>query len=132
MPWLYWAILIAALVVVFSLISLLLARWLSKREPYSSFMHLRTRRKVTFFRLGLSDKRVPLYVKAIPVVLVLYLANPIDIIPDFIPVLGYLDDVAIVLLALALMMKLTPRVVVLELIQQSQAADVPEGSKDDD
>ena len=95
-------------------------------------MRLRTRRKLTFFWLGLMDKRVPFYVKAIPVLLVPYLASPIDLIPDFIPVLGYLDDVAIVLLALALMMKLTPRAVVLDLIQQAEAADVPETSKDDD
>lgn len=132
MSWVYWVILFVALIVFFSVVSYLTARWLARREPYSGFMHLRTRRKLTFFRLGLMDKRVPLYVKAIPVLLVPYLASPIDLIPDFIPVLGYLDDVAIVLLALALMMKLTPRAVVLDLIQQAEAADVPETSKDDD
>ena len=132
MSWVYWVILFVALIVFFSVVSYLTARWLARREPYSGFMHLRTRRKLTFFRLGLMDKRVPLYVKAIPVLLVPYLASPIDLIPDFIPVLGYLDDVAIVLLALALMMKLTPRAVVLDLIQQAAAADVPETSKDDD
>jgi uncharacterized membrane protein YkvA (DUF1232 family) len=132
LSWVYWVILILALIILFSLGSFFLARWLAKHEPYSDFMHLRNRRKITFFRLGLSDNRVPLYVKAIPVVLVLYLANPIDIIPDFIPVLGYLDDVAIVLLALALMLRLTPRAVVLELIQQAREADIPAGSEDDD
>jgi len=119
---------IALGVISFSLMLFFMIRWLARREPYSDFMRLRTRRKITFFRLMLHDKRVRLYVKLIPVVLVIYLAFPFDIIPDFIPVLGYLDDVALVLLALVLIIKLTPRAVVLELIQQAQAADAPAGA----
>ena len=53
--------------------------------------------------------------------LLVYLAIPFDIIPDFVPVLGYLDDVALVLLALVLIIKLTPRTVVQELIDKAQA-----------
>jgi uncharacterized membrane protein YkvA (DUF1232 family) len=69
----------------------------------------------------LREKRVPLYVKVIPVVLLVYLAIPFDIIPDFVPVLGYLDDVALVLLALVLIIKFTPRTIVQELIDKAQA-----------
>ena len=89
--WLYLAIMIIVGVVVSSWLLFVLIRWLAKREPYSTFMRLRTRRKLTFFRLMLRDKRVPLYVKAIPFAVVVYLSIPFDIIPDFIPVLGYLD-----------------------------------------
>jgi uncharacterized membrane protein YkvA (DUF1232 family) len=65
------------------------------------------------------NKRVPWYVKSIPVILVLYLSMPFDIIPDFVPVLGYLDDVAIALLALVLVIKLTPRDAVLDLLKDA-------------
>ena len=59
-------------------------------------------------------------VKFIPVLLALYLANPIDLIPDFIPVLGYVDDVAVIVIALALMIRFTPNDVVLELVSESR------------
>ena len=57
--------------------------------------------------------------------LVLYLLIPFDIVPDFIPVLGYLDDVAIALLALVLVIKLAPAQVVLEMLQQAQGVEAP-------
>ena len=71
----------------------------------------------------LRDARVPLCVKAIPLLLLLYLASPIDLVPDFIPVLGYLDDVLVVLFAFVLIVNLTSRAVVQDLIQQAKAAD---------
>ena len=123
MFWLYLAIIIVVGLVVSSLLLFGLIRWLARREPYSTFMRLRTRRKLTFFRLMLRDKRVPLYVKAIPIALVVYLSIPFDIIPDFIPVLGYLDDVAIALLALALVIKLSPWPVLVELLDQAKGMD---------
>ena len=98
-------------------------------------MRLRNRRKVTFFRLMLTDKRVPVYVKSIPVLLVLYLAMPFDLIPDFFPVLGYLDDVGVALLAPVLIIKLTPRNVVLDLIglaEEASLAPVKASKVDDD
>jgi uncharacterized membrane protein YkvA (DUF1232 family) len=98
-------------------------RWLARREPYRAFIRLRTRRKLTFVRLMMRDGRVPLYVKAIPLLLLLYLANPIDLAPDFIPVVGWLDDVLVVLLAFVLIVRLTSRAVVEDLIQKARAAD---------
>lgn len=41
------------------------------------------------------DPRVPWYAKAVAVVVAAYALSPVDLIPDFIPVLGYLDDVLI-------------------------------------
>ncbi len=55
------------------------------------------------------DRRIPLAARAIPPALVLYLATPIDVIPDFIPVLGHLDDVLIVGLGIHLLLRFTPR-----------------------
>jgi len=54
------------------------------------------------------DGRVPLRARAILPALVLYLAMPLDVIPDFIPLLGYLDDVLIVLAAAWLLLRLIP------------------------
>ncbi len=107
----------------FALTAVLMLRWLGKREPYSNFIKLRTRRKLTFVRLMMGDDRVPMYVKIIPVLLLLYLTSPIDLVPDFIPVLGYLDDVVIALLALALIIRLTSGPVVMDLLQRAQLSD---------
>jgi len=43
------------------------------------------------------------------VVLVAYAVSPVDLIPDFIPVLGYLDDLVLLPLGIALIIRLTPR-----------------------
>ena len=45
--------------------------------------------------LALKDKRTPWYAKILAAVIVVYALSPIDFIPDFIPVLGYLDDLII-------------------------------------
>ena len=58
--------------------------------------------------------RVPLPAKLILPALVLYLMFPIDLIPDFIPVLGYLDDVLVVILAFWAFDRLVPPGVVAE------------------
>ena len=121
----FWLYLVAFAVAVVTALALLLfwfVHWLANREPYGAFVRLSTRQKLTFFRLLLRDreKRVPLYVKVVPIALVIYLSIPFDIIPDFVPVLGYLDDVAIVLVSLFLVMRLLPRPVVLDLLDQAK------------
>ncbi len=56
----------------------------------------------------LADPRVPVLPKLVLPVLLLYLAMPLDIIPDFIPVLGQLDDLVVAFLAIGLFAKLCP------------------------
>jgi uncharacterized membrane protein YkvA (DUF1232 family) len=51
------------------------------------------------------DPSIPLLARMIPPALVLYLASPIDLIPDFIPVVGYLDDILVLALATSLLVK---------------------------
>ena len=58
--------------------------------------------------LASRDPRVPWYAKAVAVAVATYAAAPIDLVPDFIPVLGYLDDLIIVPLGIALVIKLIP------------------------
>src|SRR5947208_6838189 len=54
------------------------------------------------------DPRVPWYAKALAFCVARYALSPIDLIPDFIPVLGYLDDLIIVPLGILLVIKLVP------------------------
>ena len=60
----------------------------------------------------LRDRRVPLFTKIIPVIAFLYLAWPTDIIKDFIPILGHLDDLIVVGLLLLLFIAASPGQVV--------------------
>ena len=59
--------------------------------------------------LAARDPRVPFVAKLVVVLVVAYALSPIDLIPDFIPVLGYLDDVLLLPIGIALAIKLMPR-----------------------
>ncbi len=58
--------------------------------------------------LACRDPRTPWYAKALAAAIVAYAFSPIDLIPDFVPVLGYLDDLLIVPAGLALAVRLVP------------------------
>jgi uncharacterized membrane protein YkvA (DUF1232 family) len=75
---------------------------------------------VLFKRL-LRDPRVPRRAKAALVFAVPYLASPIDLIPDFIPVLGQLDDALVVIAVLGYVARRAGRDVVAELWPGSEA-----------
>src|SRR5262245_58618363 len=66
------------------------------------------RRDVHTLYLAGRDPRVPWYAKALAVLVAGYALSPIDLIPDFIPVLGYLDDVILVPLGILLGIRLIP------------------------
>lgn len=55
------------------------------------------------------DPRVPLLPKSLLIMVVAYALSPIDLIPDFIPVLGYLDDLILLPLGIALVIKMIPK-----------------------
>jgi uncharacterized membrane protein YkvA (DUF1232 family) len=59
------------------------------------------------YRCG-RDPRVPWYAKGLALFVAGYALSPIDLIPDFIPVVGYLDDVILVPLGVLLVIKLIP------------------------
>lgn len=64
----------------------------------------------------MGDQRVSLAIKVIvPVLAALYVLSPVDLLPDVIPALGQMDDLAILLLALRLFIQVAPRDVVQEL-----------------
>ena len=58
--------------------------------------------------LASKDPRVPLYVKILLLMIIAYALSPVDIVPDFIPVLGYLDDLIILPLGIYLVLRLIP------------------------
>jgi uncharacterized membrane protein YkvA (DUF1232 family) len=58
------------------------------------------------------DERTPVWIKILALITAAYALSPIDLIPDFIPVLGYLDDIIIVPLGLLLVIKLTPKEII--------------------
>ena len=60
------------------------------------------------------DPRVPWYAKAFMSLVLAYAFSPIDLIPDFIPVFGYLDDLIIVPLGIALSLKMIPAQVMID------------------
>ena len=66
------------------------------------------KRDVTALTFAVRDFRVPWYAKAVAGFVVAYALSPIDLIPDFIPVLGYFDDAIIVPLGILLAIKLIP------------------------
>lgn len=61
--------------------------------------------------LALKDRETPVICKVLAAITVVYALSPVDLIPDFIPVIGYLDDLIILPALIALTVKLIPRAV---------------------
>jgi uncharacterized membrane protein YkvA (DUF1232 family) len=83
-----------------------LGRWKARTQQ------LRT--EVYALYLAYKDPRTPWYAKILAGVVVGYAFSPIDLIPDFIPVLGYLDDLVLVPLGVVLVIKMIPAQVMAE------------------
>jgi uncharacterized membrane protein YkvA (DUF1232 family) len=82
----------------------------------------RLKRDTYALYLTLKDPRVPWYARLNAGLVVAYAFSPIDLIPDFIPVLGYLDDLVIVPLGIALTLRLIPPAVLADARARSEAA----------
>jgi len=76
--------------------------------------------------LAYQDPRVPWYARAFSACVVGYAFSPIDLVPDPIPVLGYLDDLVLIPLGIALALRMIPQEVMVECRQKAEAA-VSEG-----
>jgi uncharacterized membrane protein YkvA (DUF1232 family) len=81
------------------------------------------RRETHALFLAYRDPRVPWYAKLLAACVVAYAFSPIDLIPDFIPVLGTLDDLVLVPLGIALSLKLIPPQVMAECRARAAAAE---------
>jgi len=80
-----------------------------KRETYAVYLACR-------------DSRVPWYGRVLAACIVGYAFSPIDLIPDFVPVLGYLDDLILIPLGIALLLKVIPSEVMAECREKAAVA----------
>jgi uncharacterized membrane protein YkvA (DUF1232 family) len=87
-----------------------------KRDLNKRIMALPVRTKLRLAWRMFRAPDVPLTAKAVMPGVLLYLATPIDIIPDFIPVLGQMDDLLVLFAGLGLVLWLTPRDVIEDLL----------------
>lgn len=72
--------------------------------------------------LAYKDPRVPWYARILIAFVVAHTFSPIDLIPGFIPILGYLDDLVIAPLGIALALKMIPQDVLAECRERAQAS----------
>lgn len=77
----------------------------------------RLKRDVMALWLAARDRRVPWHAKLVAGMVAAYALSPIDLIPDFVPILGYLDDLVIVPLGIMLAIRLVPK----ELMEEFRA-----------
>ena len=88
-----------------------MAGWQSALRAWANVL----KRDVLVLWLAARDPRVPWYAKALAGAVAAYALSPIDLIPDFIPVLGYLDDLLIVPAGIFVAVRLIPPDVLTEL-----------------
>lgn len=72
--------------------------------------------------LAARDSRVPWYVKIVALAVAAYALSPIDLIPDFIPIVGYLDDLIIVPLGIMIVVRMIPPELMQEFRSEAMAA----------
>jgi uncharacterized membrane protein YkvA (DUF1232 family) len=81
------------------------------------------KREVYALYFACRDPRVPWYAKALAVTIVAYAFSPIDLIPDFIPVLGYLDELVLIPLGVMAVRALVPPAVLDECRQHAASME---------
>jgi uncharacterized membrane protein YkvA (DUF1232 family) len=79
------------------------------------------KQEVYALSLAAKDSRVPWYAKVFAVLIMGYVLSPIDLIPDFIPVIGYVDDFILVPMGIILLIKMIPKEVMEECRQKAKA-----------
>ncbi|CDX16174.1 conserved hypothetical protein [Mesorhizobium plurifarium] len=83
------------------------------------------RRDVVALWIAARDPRVPWYAKATAGAVAAYALSPVDLIPDFIPIIGYLDDLLIVPVGIMLAVKLVPADLMQEFREEAMRREKP-------
>jgi uncharacterized membrane protein YkvA (DUF1232 family) len=81
----------------------------------------RLKQEVHALYLASKDRRAPWHARLAAIVVVAYAFSPIDLIPDPIPVLGYLDDLILIPLGIALVIKLIPAAVLQDCREKAES-----------
>lgn len=84
--------------------------WLDSAKQWARSI----KRDVHALYLSARDPRTPWYAKAVAIAVAGYALSPIDLIPDFIPIVGYLDDLILVPLGILLAVRLIPAEIMAE------------------
>jgi uncharacterized membrane protein YkvA (DUF1232 family) len=92
--------------------------WLSLKDRWRGAAERLKTETYTLY-LAYRDPRVPWYARLLTGLILAYAFSPIDLIPDFIPVVGYLDDLVIVPLGIALALKMIPPEVMIDARQKA-------------
>ena len=99
------------------------SRLWSLSRPWSISRLLRwVKHELKVYRLLLSDARTPMVARVLIAVAVFYTVSPVDLIPDFIPIIGFIDDVIIVPGLLVIALKLIPKELVADCRMRASAA----------
>jgi uncharacterized membrane protein YkvA (DUF1232 family) len=80
----------------------------------------RLKRQIFVLYVAYKDSRTPWFAKLFAACVVTYAFSPVDLVPDFIPVLGYLDDLILVPLGVSLALKMRPEMVILECREKAE------------
>jgi Uncharacterized conserved protein len=92
-------------------------KWLEKGKQLKTHIHI--------LYCGIRHPAMPWYVKVLTALVIAYVLSPIDLIPDFIPVLGLLDEMILVPVAFALIVRLIPAEVMRDCQDARQEAMSP-------
>lgn len=95
-----------------------------ERTLLKRFSDLELGSKFMLARRLIADGRIPIVARVVLPLLVLYMASPIDFIPDFIPVVGWIDDAFLLVIGLNIVLRMTPRYVLDEQIGIIEAAEL--------
>lgn len=87
-----------------------MGKWINSARQWARAI----KRDVVALWIAARDPRTPIAAKIVASVVAAYALSPIDLIPDFIPVLGYLDDLVVVPLGILLAVRLIPTALMAE------------------
>lgn len=90
------------------------------RKLKSTALYLKQQIRVLY--LSCRDPRTPWYAKLFAAIVTAYAFSPVDLIPDFVPVLGYVDDLILIPLGIVLALRMIPNQVLADNRHRAQAA----------
>lgn len=127
METLLWALVAAAAGLLLTIVVVWWALRRFARPPQALVEHiggLSWRQRLALVVALVRDPRIPTHVRLLIPAVLLYLALPLDIIPDFIPVLGALDDILVVVVALRIILSALPEGVLEEHLRLAEDRQV--------